>query len=172
MAEETKGWRELTPDELAAEPEAKLGGELAALLVVAILAMAALPTFLIVWGISPIDLIQGTWTKSSGMFSSGMGEAEIDYLLREGIFAFLWGAVFVVSTVLRWPWGVDFSASLFFLSLLFSPTVWLINRAEGWLTILPHVPHLILGFVAAGAFSYYLREGRVPNLYFRRRVRV
>jgi hypothetical protein len=172
MSDETKSWRELAPGELAAEPDAKFGGELAALFIIAVLAMAALPTFLIVWGISPIDLIQGTWTKSSGMFSSGMADAESDFLLSEGIFAFLWGVVFVVSTVLRWPYGASFSAGLLFLGLLFPPTMWLINKAEGWLTILPHVPHLIICYVGAGAFTYYIRQGRQPNLYFGRRVRV
>ena len=43
MAAEAKGWRELATDELSAEPDTKLRGELAAIFVLAILAMAPLP---------------------------------------------------------------------------------------------------------------------------------
>jgi hypothetical protein len=34
------------------------------------------------------------------------------------------------------------------------------------------LPHMVLSLVAAAAFWAYMREGRRPNLYFRRRVRV
>jgi hypothetical protein len=77
-----------------------------------------------------------------------------------------------VATVFRLPGGAMLSAKLFFACLLFPPTLWLVSAADSLVTILPYLPHLILSYVAAGGFAYYLREGRVPNIYFRRRVRV
>ncbi len=172
MADATNGWRELSAEELAALPEARLGGELAVLLVAAILATVALPAFLILWNISPVDFIKGTWTTSTAMFPTGMTQPEVDFLLSSAAFAFVWGALFIVATLLRSVWTAEASANMFSLALFSPPLLWLIHRWEGVVTLLPCLPYLILCLVGGGAFNYYIRAARQPNLYFRRRVRV
>ena len=173
MSKDDSGWRELTPGELAAEPEAGFGGAIASLFVVALLALAPLPIEMFVSGATPVDFVREVFTGTAGPFSrmaEGIGVKTAIYF----ILLTVWGTTFVVVTVLRLRFGPKITAKLLWLTALFPMAIRLgaiINRWEFQTVPLSEGALLITGLIAAVAYEAYMNEGRRPNLYFRRRVR-
>jgi hypothetical protein len=174
MSNDEGGWRTLTPGELAAEPEAGFGGTIASLFGLALLALAPLPIVMFVWGTTPVDLVREVLTGSPGPFSrmaDSIGVRTAIYF----IWMTVWGTAFVVVTVLRLRSGPKITANLLYLTASFPLAIRLgaiISRWEFQTVPLSEVPLLIMGLVAAVAYQAYMDEGRRPNLYFRRRVRI
>jgi hypothetical protein len=174
MSNDDGRWRTLTPEELAAEPGAGFGGYIASLFVVALLALAPLPIVMFVWDVTPMDFVREVVTRSAGPFSrmaDSIGVTTAFYF----IWLTLWGTTFVVVTVLRLRSGPKITANLLLLTALYPLIVRLgamITRQEFHAVPLSEAPHLIIGLIAALAYGAYMYEGRRPNLYFGRRVRV
>jgi hypothetical protein len=138
-------WRNLTAVELAARPEAKLGGALLAIDVIAVLLCTV--------------VLAGLVLATNELRAIG---------LRYGIavgFITLWSGGFVIMTSLR----MRETPTLASIGLI----VWILYRlvvavlgGDGW----PLVVDLVAELVMAAAFCGYMAAGVRPNAYYRRRL--
>lgn len=170
-------WRALSPDELAAEREARFGGAIAAIFFAALFAL----TPLLFLAISAAQDAKGTtWVvlmMARQAFGGDMKSAYMASSIMQMFALLAWAAVFVVVTLLRAGSGPTIAAVAFSIAALAGPVgqyvlaALFIGGATGFYQSSLQLPHMVLNFVAAVAFWAYMREGRRPNLYFRGRVR-
>jgi hypothetical protein len=174
-----RAWCELTPDELAAEPEARFGGVIAVIFFAAALALLPL-VFLIVSAAK--DGNGTTWVVLMMMRQAfGRPDMKSIYLaasMVQMLMLMVWAVIFIIVTLMRARSGPTIAAVPFVIAAMVGPVgqcamaVALIGGTGGLFSAAAQLPHLVLNLVAAVAFWAYMREGRRPNLYFRRRVRV
>jgi len=175
MPTRPRAWRTLTDDELAAAPEARLGGAIAVLLGLAV--VIVLP---VIFG-----LIRGLPSLSAvaTILREGLGGGRVAAYSVSGLvqftFLILWAAAFIAATLTRAAWGPLLASVLFAICMLLGPlsTMTLLaafapGSAEALASTLTLVPNLILHLAAAVGFWAYMRDGARPNIYFRRQVRV
>lgn len=175
MITETSGWRTLTPEELANEPEARLGGELAVMFYAAAL-IALLAVVLLVVSLTPLV---------PGPQPSVVGDAFAVYQSLRPLYWYLphalWATAFVVATLTRADWGPTMTSVLYVIALVVGSVagtalLWISDPAPHWfMRVLIRMDGLLadlLRLVTAVALWAYMHEGRRPNLYFRRRLRV
>jgi hypothetical protein len=137
-------WRDMTEQEAATRPEARLGG---ALLWVVLAA-----------GVVCLVAIVGALLAFDQLRSIG-----IRYTIAVG-FAGIWSAVFVVMTLLRLP-ATPVVASAGFVAWIawrFAVALW---SGAGW----PLAVDLWAEAVLAAGFCGYMADGVRPNAYYRRR---
>ena len=138
-------WRDMTEQEAATRPEARLGGAL--LWVVLAAVVVCLVT------------IVGALLAFDELRSIG-----IRYMIAVG-FAGIWAAVFVVMTLLRLP-ATPVVASAGFVAWIawrFAVALW---SQAGW----PLAVDLWAEAVLAAGFCGYMADGVRPNAYYRRRL--
>jgi hypothetical protein len=138
-------WRDMTEQEAATRPEARLGG---ALLWVVLAA-----------GVVCLVAIVGALLAFDQLRSIG-----IRYTIAVG-FAGIWSAVFVVMTLLRLP-ATPVVASAGFVAWIawrFAVALW---SGAGW----PLAVDLWAEAVLAAGFCGYMADGVRPNAYYRRRL--
>lgn len=178
MTTRADGWRTLTAEELAAEPAARFGGTIAAIFCVAVLLLIPLPLMIFVSGGLVLGLIANIFTLLHDLFSTDIKSAATAYALLQMLAFTAWAAVFVVAVIFRWRAGAMLAVLLFAFCLLLGPfnsivrLVAVTGLADSAVAVVSEAPRLLLSLVAVLAFWAYLREGRRPNLYFGRRVRV
>jgi hypothetical protein len=138
-------WRNMTAAELATRPEARLGGALLAIDIVAVLLCALVLTGLIV-ALDELRSIGGRYMIAVAFIT-------------------LWAAAFVVMTWLR----LSATPLLTGVGLI----AWIIYRAGvsviggyGW----PLAVDLLAELAMASAFCGYMASGVRPNAYYRRRL--
>jgi hypothetical protein len=182
MTPGTGAWRTLTADELAAEPDARFGGAIAVIFFAALLlliTLSAILVFVAVWFLTAKD-DSSAWIIAfmrMGFGSGGRAAALSYYTVMQTLAPMVWAAAYVVSTIFRARSGATISAVLFAVCTLLGPAYWLVvvpftPGGAALVMVATQLPHLIPSFVAAVAYWVYMREGRRPNLYFGRRVRV
>jgi hypothetical protein len=138
-------WRDMTEQEAATRPEARLGG---ALLWV-VLAAVVVCLVAIVGALLAFDQL-----RSIG----------IRYTIAVG-FAGIWSAVFVVMTLLRLPATPVVASAGFVAWIAWRFAASLIGHA-GW----PLAVDLWAEAVLAAGFCGYMADGVRPNAYYRRRL--
>lgn len=154
-------WRALSAAELAANPEARLGGALGVIFWGAV-AMVAAVVLLIAWLIAIGDFfsvaISGIWMIPQAMF-------------------FSWACAFAVMTMGRRPSTPKVASVLMVTWALTSIGAQIVTRyvisqesfvLDSQASLLPYI---ILDIVLVTAFCGYMHEGRRPNIYFLKRVR-
>ena len=138
-------WRDMTQQEQATRPEARLGG---ALLWVG-LASAAVCVLAIGGALLAFDQLQLIGVR---------------YMIAVGLAA-IWSAVFVGMTLLRLP-ATPLVASAGFLAWIgwrFAVAMW---SQAGW----PLAVDIFVEAVLAAGFCGYMADGVRPNAYYRRRL--
>jgi hypothetical protein len=169
-------WRALTPEEFAAEPEARFGGPIAVIFFAALFALTPL-LFLIV---SAIKEPSGTaWVLAMTIgraFRYDISSAYMASSLAQIVMLLVWAAIFVAVTLLRARTGPALAIGAFTTCALIGP---LIQSAlivvfspdwSGLMNVASHLPTTMVNLVAAVAFWAYMRDGRRPNLYYRRQA--
>jgi hypothetical protein len=138
-------WRDMTPEEIATRPEARLGGMLLGMVIVAVLLCIVMFAGLVV---------------APDQFGAVGGRFQIALA-----FVNAWAAAFVVMTVLRLR-ATPLLARI-------GITAWVIYRivvslmgGYGW----PLGIDLLAQLVMAFAFCGYMAAGVRPNAYYRRRL--
>jgi len=179
MSRGAGAWRELAPDELAAEPEAGFRGVIAVIFCAALLAL----TLLVFLAVSAARGGNGTAWVLLMMLRQAFGGTDMKSIyvaasMVQALAVMVWAAIFVVVTLARARSGPSLAAVPFAIAALVGPVgqcamaIALIGGTGGMISAAMQLPHMVLSLVAAVAFWAYMREGRRPNLYFRRRVRV
>jgi hypothetical protein len=179
MSDALARWRELSADEITAEPEAHFGGVIAVIFFAAVLAL----TPLVFLAVSLTKDGNGTSWVFLMMVRQAFGGSDMKsiYLaasMVQMLTLMAWAAIFIVVTLMRARPGPTIAAVPFAIAALIGPVgqcamaIALIGGTGGLIAAAAQLPHIVLNLVAAVAFWAYLREGRRPNLYFRRRVRV
>jgi len=172
-------WRELGAEELAAEPGARFGGIIAVIFCAALLAL----TLLVFLAVSAARGGNGTAWLLLMMLRQALGGTDMKSIyvaasMVQALAIMVWAAIFVVATLVRPRSGPSLAAVPFAIAALVGPVgqcamaIALIGGTGGMISAAMQLPHMVLSLVAAAAFWAYMREGRRPNLYFRRRVRV
>jgi len=135
----------MTPEEIAERPEARLGGMLLGMVIVAVLLCL---------------LMFGGWVVAPDQFRAVGGRFQIALA-----FVNAWAALFVVMTVVRLR-ATPLLASI-------GITVWVVYRivvsvmgGYGW----PLAIDLLAQLAMALAFCGYMATGVRPNAYYRRRL--
>ena len=135
----------MTPEEIATQPEARLGGMLLGMVIVA--ALLCLVMF-------------GGWIVAPEQFRAVAGRFQIAL-----VFVNAWAAVFVVMTILR----LRITPTLAGIGIM----VWVVYRivvsamgGYGW----PLAIDLLAQLAMALAFCGYMASGVRPNAYYRRRL--
>jgi hypothetical protein len=169
-------WRLLSDAELAAEPEARLGGPLALIFACALALVAFLVATII-------------WIALGDRFAMLMmlrhivsGDSATSVMARISLvpqFALLvWSGSFAIMTLRRSPSAPATASVLIALWAVLATGAPLGSRLVtagyqvDWLSLAYLFPTLALNVMIAAAFWGYMREGRRPNLYFKRRVRM
>jgi hypothetical protein len=138
-------WREMTAVELAARPEAKLGGTLLAIDIIAVLLCAA--------------VLAGLILAINELRAVG---------LRYGIavgFITLWAGGFVIMTWLRMRETPTVASIGLIVWILYRLAV-AVATGAGW----PLAVDLVTELAMATAFCGYMATGVRPNAYYRRRL--
>jgi hypothetical protein len=140
-------WRDMTPDEIAERPEARLGGALLGMVIVAVLLCV---------------VMFGGLLLAPDQFAAVAGRFQIALA-----FVNVWAAAFAVMTVLR------LSATPLLASIGIS--AWVVYRivvsamgGYGW----PLGIDLLAQLAMAFAFCGYMATGVRPNAYYHRRLPV
>jgi hypothetical protein len=169
-------WRTLSTEELAANPDAKLGGALAvmfwgalAMLTTVVLMLAVM----IVFG----DFFSVTM-MSRMLFSASTLSSRIAgiQMIPQAIFA-LWALVFAIMTLSRRHSTPSVASVLMIIWSVSSISAAIATRylaARGSFDIFSQaslLPYIFLEIVLMAAFCGYMSDGRRPNAYYRRRVR-
>jgi hypothetical protein len=170
-------WRTLTEAELAALPEAKLGGALAVIFwcaVALVMGLVLVIAWLIVFG----DFFSFTMMSQSIFSGSGMASIISCIALIPQAMLFVWAFVFAVMTSGRRPSTPKVAGVMMAIWALLSIGAQIATRYViaqnsfifgSQATLLPYI---LLEIVLVAAFWGYMSEGRRPNIYFRKRVRV
>jgi hypothetical protein len=139
------GWRDMTDQETATRPEARLGGAL-------------------LWMILAAVVLCVVTIAGSTLALQQLREIGGRYMIAVGFVA-VWSALFVVMTLLRLP-ATPLVASVGLLGWIayrFSTSV--LSHA-GW----PLAVDLLGEVLLAAGFCGYMAEGVRPNAYYRRRL--
>jgi hypothetical protein len=173
-------WRVLSDTELAATPDAKLGGTLG--IIVAIAAtIAAIKGLMYLLGLAIMGGLNGGGAAAVlRMFAlNGTKSAWIQNLnLAVPALMFVWGIVVTAMTSLRARTTPDVASALIVVWLIVAMTLNVLRRsvaATYGLNAFDYVdmaPYILFNIMIAAAFCGYMLEGRRPNLFYRRRVRV
>jgi multisubunit Na+/H+ antiporter MnhF subunit len=178
MTIEGGGWRALAAGELAAEPDARFGGMIAAIFFAALFALTPL-VFLAVSGAR--DAQGTTWVLLMMLRQAFRGDMTSAYMalsMAQMLALLVWAATFVAVTLVGARSGPTMAAVVFAIAALAGPVgqcaiiVTFAADTGGIFQAAAQLPHMVLNLVGAVAFWAYMHEGRRPNLYFRRRVRV
>jgi hypothetical protein len=172
-------WRGLAAPELAAEPDAYFGGVIAVMFFTAMFALTPL-VFLIV-GVAK-DAQGTTWVLlmmlRQALAVPDMKSISMAASMVQMLALVVWATIFIAVTLARARSGPAVAAVAFTIAALVAPVgqcamaIAAIGGTGGIFAAAAQLPHMVLNLVAAVAFWAYLHEGRRPNLYFRRRVRV
>jgi hypothetical protein len=138
-------WRDMTEQEQATRPEARLGGSL----LWVVLAAAVVCVVAIGGALLDFDQIRVIGVR---------------YMIAVG-FAGIWSAVFVIMTLLHLPATPLVSSTGFIAWIAFRFAVALWSQA-GW----PLAVDLWAEAVLAAGFCGYMADGVRPNAYYRRRL--
>jgi hypothetical protein len=138
-------WRDMTEQELATRPEARLGG---ALLWV-VLAASVVCLLAIGGALFAFDQLRAIGIR---------------YMIAVG-FAGIWSAIFVIMTLLRLQAAPLVASAGFIACIAYRFAVALSNEA-GW----PLAVDLWAEAVLAAGFCGYMADGVRPNAYYRRRL--
>jgi hypothetical protein len=173
------GWRMLTPEELAAEPAARFGGAIAVIFFAAAGWLALPLAAVAVNSVHPLEVVANLAKILNWAYSRDIGFAPAAWATMETLALWTWAVAFVMATLLDLRSGPIIAALLFAICALITPinhVAFIVSGTGGaagkFVAGSSQLPRLILGFVAAVGFWCYMRDGRRPNLYFRRRVRV
>ncbi len=180
MADAARGWRELTAQELAVEPGGRFGGAIAIICFAAVLVLLRLLVGIGVW------LTNGeyryaffmTFALMRSLIANSPWGTWLAYMsLIEPLLVAIWAVVFVVAVVWRLRAGATIAAIVFAACSLMRPVGSIIIMSttvgtSGITAATAQIPSLVVHFVAAVGYWCYMRDGRRPNLYFRRRVPV
>jgi hypothetical protein len=169
-------WRALSAAELAANPEARLGGALGVIFWGAV-AMVAAVVLLIAWLIAIGDFFSVAMA-SRMMFSASSTASVISgiWMIPQAMF-FSWACAFAVMTMGRRPSTPKVASVLMVTWALTSIGAQIVTRyvisqesfvLDSQASLLPYI---ILDIVLVTAFCGYMHEGRRPNIYFLKRVR-
>ena len=139
------GWRDMTEQENATRPEARLGGALLWMVVAA--AMVCLVA--VAGSVLAFDQLRATGIR---------------YMIAVGFMA-IWSAAFVIMTLLRLPM-TPMVASLAFLAWIAWRFAASLLGQSGW----PLAIDLLGEAVLAAGFCGYMAGGVRPNAYYRRRI--
>ena len=178
MTTRTGAWRTLTAGELAAEPDARFGGEISVLFFAALFALTPL-AFLAVSGAR--DPQGTTWVLLMLLrqgFGGDLKSAYVASSIVQMLTLLVWAATFVAVTLARARSGPTITAVEFAIAALVGPVgqyaiaAVSIGGIGGLYQAGAQLPHMVVNLVAAVTFWAYMRECRRPNLYFRNRVRV
>jgi hypothetical protein len=138
-------WRNMTATELATRPEAKLGGALLAIDIIAVLLCAL--------------VLAGLIAAQNEFRAIG---------IRYGIavaFITLWSGGFVIMTWLRLPATPVLASAGLFIWILYRLAVSVVG-GYGW----PLAVDLVAELAMAASFCGYMASGVRPNAYYRRRL--
>jgi len=138
-------WRNLTAEEIATRPEARLGGALLVIDIVAVLLCALVLAGLIV---APNEF------RARGI-RYGVAVALIT----------LWAGAFVIMTWLRLPSTPVLASAALFLWVVYRLAV-SVAGGYGW----PLAVDLVAELAMAASFCGYMASGVRPNAYYRRRL--
>ncbi len=138
-------WRNLTAEEIATRPEARLGGALLVIDIVAVLLCALVLAGLIV---APNEF------RAIGI-RYGVAVALIT----------LWAGAFVIMTWLRLPSTPVLTSAALFLWVVYRLAV-SVAGGYGW----PLAVDLVAELAMAASFCGYMASGVRPNAYYRRRL--
>jgi hypothetical protein len=177
-ASPTPQWRVLSDAELATTPDERLGGTLG--IIVAIAATIAAIKGLMYALYLMIEVGPHGGAAISGMFAlSGTRSAWIQNLnLAVPALMFLWGLAVTVMTMQRARATPYVASALIAAWLIVTMTVNVLKRSitatEGLevFDFLQMAPYILFNIMIAAAFCGYMLEGRRPNLFYRRRVRI
>ena len=177
----TPQWRELSEAELAATPDAKLGGTLAIIVAIAAIIAAIKGLMYLLYLMFMGGPPGGGAAVILRMFAplNGSKSAWIQNLnLAVPALIFAWGGVVTAMTLLRARGTPDVASALIAVWAIVAVTLNVLKRAvtatDGLDVIdyLQMAPHILFNVMIAAAFCGYMREGRRPNLFYRRRVRI
>jgi hypothetical protein len=169
-------WRQLSDAELAAEPEARLGGPLA-LIFASALALVACLVVTVVW-IALADRFTMLMLLRSMLSGDSPASVMTRIALVPQLMLFLWSCAFTIMTLRRSPATPTTASVLIVLWAAFAAGATVGSRLmmEGYqldvLGLVHLLPYLLTNIMIVAAFWGYMHEGRRPNLYFKRRVRV
>jgi len=138
-------WRQMTDQELAMRPEARLGGAL-------------------LWVVLAAGMVCLVAAGGALLAFDQLRPIGMRYMVAVG-FAGVWSAFFVVMTLLRLP-ATPLVASAGFLAWVawrFAVALW---SEAGW----PLAVDLLAEAVLAAGFCGYMADGVRPNAYYRRRL--
>ncbi len=178
MSSAVAQWRTFDASELVAEPGARFGGAIAALFFAAAFALTPLVLLAVRGAMDPkgtvwIILMMGRQASGGDMKSAYIASSMVQLLVL-----LIWAATFVAVTLLRARSGPTIASLLFAVAALAGPvgqcaiTLTFVGVGDGLVSVGAQLPHMMLNVAAAIAFGAYMRDGRRPNLYFRRRVQV
>ena len=169
-------WRTLSGDELAASPDARLGGALAvmfwaaiAMIVTVVLALVVMVTLGDFFSVAML---------SQMMFSGSTLASRIAriQMIPKAMFA-AWAFTFVIMTLARRPSTPRVASVLMVIWSVSSIGAAVATRylaATGNFDILNMaslLPYVFLQVAIVSALWGYMNDGRRPNVYFRKRVR-
>lgn len=171
----TPQWRTLSDAELAAMPEAKLGGALAIVFWCAAIQTACL--VLTIAGLIAFGSFYTITMMSQSVFGSSISATVTRLSLGPQILMMLWAIVFAAMTMARSPSTPKVASILIAIWALAAIAAQIAIRAviaQG--TFDPGsqatlVPYILFDIILASAFWGYMHEGRRPNAYFLKRVR-
>jgi len=177
-------WQTLTKAELAAEPEARLGGAIAVIFALAILVLlpwllASVKSF-VSWFTDPPgapNALQVLGGMLSGAFGSDIQAASLAYATMQTLALAAWAILFVIATLFRLRAVATLAAVVFAICMLLSPIAQILlttsaARENTFFILASLSPRVVVGLVAGVAYWAYMRDGHRPNLYFARRVRI
>jgi hypothetical protein len=177
----TPQWRVLSDAELAATPDAKLGGPLA-IIVGTAAAIAAIKglmyaLYLMVVGgahggggatilrmFAPLDGTRSAWIQNLNLAVPAL--------------MFIWGSVVTAMSLVRARATPSAASALIAAWLVVAMTVTVLKRmvtATDGLNLIDYLqmaPNILFNVMIAAAFCGYMLEGRRPNLFYRRRIRI
>jgi hypothetical protein len=178
MATGAGAWRTLAPNELAAEPDARVGGALVAMVVAALLAFVPV-IFLLANGLAdPKGTAWVVLMMARQAFGGDMKSAFIASSFLQMAAILIWAMIFVAATLLRGRWGPSLTGGVFAVCALMGPVnqvaIMAIFAADtfGVYQVGAQLTHWVPNLVAAISFWAYMHEARRPNLYYHRRVRI
>lgn len=141
----TMAWRDMTEQEQAMRPEARLGGA-------------------VLWMVVAAVMLCMVTLAGSALALQQLREIGVRYMIAVG-FVTVWSALFVVMTLLRLPATplVASAGLLAWIAYRFSASM--LSHA-GW----PIAVDLLGEALLAAGFCGYMAEGVRPNAYYRRRL--
>jgi len=138
-------WRDMTAAEIATRPEAKLGGVLLTINIVAVLLCALV--------LAGLVLAANEFRAIGGRYMIAVA------------FITLWSGGFVIMTWLRFPSTPVLASAGLFVWILYRLVVSVLG-GYGW----PLLVDLLAELAMATAFCGYMAAGVRPNAYYRRRL--